>query len=108
MNFAQWHVSLVGRLQNLVAGVTSHLVWLLRKLQVVHVLHQVLGVVASEVPMLPRGLIHYTILTTLNYSKLLWWRSRMRPIHGSTERLRLKVEAAVYTHTHILYLNDRL
>ena len=108
MNFAHWHVSLVGRLQNLVAGVASHLVWLLRKLQVVHVLHEVLGVVASEVPVLPRGLIHDTILTALNYSKLLRRRSRMRPLNGSTERLWLKVEAAVHTHTHILYLNDKL
>ena len=108
MNFAHWHVSLVGRLQNLVAGVASHLVWLLRKLQVVHVLHEVLGVVASEVPVLPRGLIYDTILAALNYSKLLRWRSRMRPLNGSTERLWLKVEAAVHTHTHILYLNDKL
>ena len=104
MNFAHWHVSLVGRLQNLVAGVASHLVWLLSKLQVVHVLHEVLGVVASEVPVLPRGLIHDTILAALNYSKLLRWRSRMRPLNGSTERLWLKVEAAVHTHTHDVFI----
>ena len=75
LNFAHWHVSHVGRLQNLVAGVASHLVRLLRKLQVVHVLHQVLGVVASKVPVLPRGLINDTILTALNYSELLRRRS---------------------------------
>ena len=74
--------------------------WLLRKLQIIHVLHEVFRVVAGEVPVLSRGLIHDSILSALNYSELLGRLGRMRPLNGSTERLWFKMEASVHAHIH--------
>ena len=58
-------------MQDLVARIATHLVRLLSELQIVHMLHQVLGIVSSKVPVLTSGLVHDLDFAILDDAKLL-------------------------------------
>ena len=102
-DFTERDYGLIGWLDDLVARVAPHMLWLFCELQVVHVLHQVLGVVASEVPVLPRRLVHHSQLATLHDAESGIGRSGLPVRHSSTKLLRLEVRATIHRPCHVMH-----